>query len=896
MSLEIPGGGFSLTSWFISEGLDFITTLFTGDWFGFIQRMLDPFDLWFSSVFSGRPAVGIDSATDDLALFYISSLNPVVALWGIGIRGLEARGIPISSSGGAGAAAYQSLARAVLSDLQRQFDNPHRPALNPGPVPFWPPGVPVTGQTLYNYYSGLGLGIQQPDSTRYAILNRAIVDAFYTILIGQKFIDPTTGWPFPIYTPPPPPPPPPGPNPPPQQIPYPQPQPPPGATEDEICCWFETQYGYWIAQAVQSLHQLVGQTSGPQAGAFTIAQALLTVAREITIQTNMIKATADPYIVAHLQEIATAVTALYTRVNPDFDALVNHWLPELVKTIHDLPTRIPPEKEPDLTPLIHALEKLTKVIDVPPATLDWLASEGYITPGLRQILGEGPFGASLVAIVRDYGWKAISWFLEKTGWQWDGHQYRWTGFNNSIHNWVLGSVDGALKSGSDPIYPVVKGAIDALVKQLTPTAAPVLGNVGIDVDRLLAETVVPIFLLNGFFYIADFLGWDVSEQFKEYTELFTTLVGFEEISELVVGARMSHGPIKAAELQAKRLFRQDLPGAGQIYDLAARGLITHGHAAALNGYNGIPDELHGPLQAAAYSGLNPRQLLRLSATGLFTDLDLADEMTFSGLRAVSQHRMLIAAPYLASDPERKQLRATLEKAYIDGFLTDAQLVQQLDDAEHNTSRDLLVLDRVRFEKRMSIAKELEAEYTALFLGGIHNDHTFRANLVGLGLQDDRVNALAAKSEARAAVTLARQEAAAARALARATAAEERKAAIRNYLQGNINATLLAAALVETGLTPVQASAWVDMAALQLAGAPKYKFGLRLGPDQAQLLTDRVRALDDQRKRQLITDLQFVDALKALKIPTLYINALRAAADATITPAKSAILIPVETQT
>ncbi len=54
------------------------------------------------------------------------------------------------------------------------------------------------------------------------------------------------------------------------------------------------------------------------------------------------------------------------------------------------------------------------------------------------------------------------------------------------------------------------------------------------------------------------------------------------------------------------------------------------------------------------------------------------------------------------------------------------------------------------------------------------------------------------------------------------------------------------------------------------------------------------ALTDQRKRQLLTDQQYVDALKALGIPPKQINALRAAADAMVSPRTSAVLIPVST--
>src|SRR5581483_9550446 len=56
------------------------------------------FDEFFGQIFSGRPKLGKDSATDDVALFFIPSPNPVIKLWGMGIRILEAQGIPLSTS------------------------------------------------------------------------------------------------------------------------------------------------------------------------------------------------------------------------------------------------------------------------------------------------------------------------------------------------------------------------------------------------------------------------------------------------------------------------------------------------------------------------------------------------------------------------------------------------------------------------------------------------------------------------------------------------------------------------------------------------------------------------------------------------------------------------------
>ncbi len=151
-------------------------------WESFIQLLLDPWDLWFSSLFKGRPKVGIDSATDSDALFLLPSANPVVALWGLGIRELEALGIPISVSGGPGVATYQRLGANAQADLIRQFGQPE-------------------GGNLFSQYATLILQCTNPASNAACIATRAILDSHYPAAIKAGRIDPGTGFP-PVTTPP----------------------------------------------------------------------------------------------------------------------------------------------------------------------------------------------------------------------------------------------------------------------------------------------------------------------------------------------------------------------------------------------------------------------------------------------------------------------------------------------------------------------------------------------------------------------------------------------------------------------------------------------------------------------------------------------------------------------
>jgi len=128
-------------------------------------------------------------------------------------------------------------------------------------------------------------------------------------------------------------------------------------------------------------------------------------------------------------------------------------------------------------------------------------------------------------------------------------------------------------------------------------------------------------------------------------------------------------------MQAKATFKQEIPGTTALQGLVAQGLLDRTRARAIVQFNGTPDELEPIMQQSAYRGLNPRQMLRLIETHLFSDAEIADELTFSGMRPVSQHRMLVAAPYLASASARSALRSTAESAYVEGLLSDQDLFE-----------------------------------------------------------------------------------------------------------------------------------------------------------------------------------------------------------------------------
>jgi len=101
-------------------------------------------------------------------------------------------------------------------------------------------------------------------------------------------------------------------------------------------------------------------------------------------------------------------------------------------------------------------------------------------------------------------------------------------------------------------------------------------------------------------------------------------------------------------------------------------------------------------------------------------------------------------------------------------------------------------------------------------------------------------------------------------------------------------------LVATGLTPVQAGAWTALAELGVLGNQHVVFGLPLNPAEAALLRSRVAALTAQFEAALITAEQYGAGLRALKIPDVWVNALRAGAVRKIAPPKGLLVVPLST--
>lgn len=571
----------------------------------------------------------------------------------------------------------------------------------------------------------------------------------------------------------------------------------------------------------------------------------------------------------------------------------------------------------DLTPVVNAINHQTTFFDVPNSIAQQIAHDAMMPPQYVAAM-QGTAGDVADAVLGVLKWiydpdpagtvkdkeppamspstrSAIGWvrdilaglMREAPNWEKDFKDWLTPVLKNAMSNVI---------SAEDAVFaPIVKNLVGAVTKFLKPAggAVPALGMPGGDFDGPVAAATGVTLTTEFMAWLLSFIGINTGPALKHVVELIAAAVDFEELRDVLIGPLVREGIGAAATLNARAQFQQHTPGVGAVADWLARQLVPAGEANQLAAFDGINAHLFALMTTAAQKGINPRQLIQLLPTGLLSAADLTDELNFSGMRQASQHRMQLAAPYLASRAQRDALRSTLEAAYAAGLLADQDLQSQLDGIENVVDRDQLAISNAKWKKLIAITKQLENEYSTLYIGGVIDDATFRSDLTAIGLQQDVASAVAAVAEAKANAALVKRNIAEARALGRATQAEERRAAMKSFVTGQITVAALTAELLAAGLTPIQTAAWVELAQLQKGGGLKWLYGRQLSPGDATLLRQRVAALTDQRKRLQIDDPTYHQQLVALGIPDVWVNALRAAADAMITPKTSAFAIPVQ---
>jgi hypothetical protein len=683
-------------------------------------------------------------------------------------------------------------------------------------------------------------------------------------------------------TPPPPPPPPP----PPVTQPGGGPGPDPDGDEitNDLCAQLQ---GYFNA-----LTCAIAGMAPAGAPSSDCCDAVVTAIGDVTAQLSRVIAALP--VAPDLTSIVTALDTIATALASRAPASVTIDTTPIADALKPLADAIASSPATDVSGIVQQLAAIVGQGDVDQATIDALVAAGLLSASDGQTLQGIKWSDAISFIIGAAPVRAVEHFVKAVGADAETIGAEAVAAAGAGVTWVEQKVAAGITLERNVVLDVLQPILQSVLSAVTPASTPAIGQAGVDGDTVIADVATVMLNIKLLAMLLSMLREGAGEQLSNIGEKVLGLLGFEELREVQLGPLVKNGLAKVADMNAKALFQQDIPGVGQITNMVARGIMPAAQAAALLGYNGLHFALQPLVQTAAYRGLAPRQLLRLIESNLFTQGDILDELNFAGVRQASQQRMLTAAPWLATTSQRAQLKSALENEYTNGLISDSDLSQQLAQLEQNTDGDAMTLQRVQIEKLIAFCKNLERAYSKQFVAGLIDATAYQSNLAGIGLQADWINNRIAADTADVSAVQFKKQLAAELALERTTAAEERKAAVKNFTSGNTDEAGLLAALLLSGLNATQAAAWTDLAALQKSGGLRWTYGLQLPPIPAALLRQRVAALVDQRKSGLIQDPGFAAALSALGIPSQFVNAIMAAADALVKPLTSAVYLNVGT--
>ena len=874
------GSGSQVYLWLINAGFSAFFTALGIPWASLIITFIEDFVSFFAQFFSGRPAVGLDSATDDVALFLIPSANPIITLWGLGIRGLEAHGIPLSTSNAAQRALYEEVATAARNDLIRQF------GATAGAEYF----------TQYGYLTSL----KNPDSNTTALNARQLVDKHYTDAVTQGKIDPKTGFPYPTGT---------GPQ--------------PVSTTCTDPCQLELQsiLTSQMAPALNSIGAALQKIGGAlESGTDpNLAAHMQEIASSIVDLQTCVCADFNAFVNVLFPTMTKAVEGMQATGNTFVDVL----FPELIKAVQNIQFSggggggWPAEALTLLQSIAQALAKSAAGIDPPPPGFwDTIVRRGNVDPAVGQLVTAWPFQeiiTALTSVSRNLGGElgnveaGIGALAQNIILPWarrllqvvEGEADTFLAAAQAQAGPWAGKIANAFKAvvaalgGAESDVPRV--VFDAVAALATSGEAITADNVEDITFKMMGISFLVgqgIHLLAG---VASYLGYPMSSVWGHNATMMVDLLSFDEIRESV------HNPFWIAAIRRRAtqhynsVYRTEVPGYQHALQLWARRKLTTADRDNLLAANGLDTAYVAPEAAGAYrplsafllrSGFRNRDIPAAIENAIFEDQALAPQF-FPFMSDLLQS--------LAYDQIENQYVTALEQGYAKGAVSLGDLNAAMANLGWGQRAVTTVQKRAVLLQQTQLIEMVLKMYTPEVEDGLVPASTMQQALESAGAQpwwaEQQANVAQAKAAVRGFVK--------AESVARHTVDQQWTAEVRaitaQYAKGHMNAAqataalglayqtylgdLAAAGVPPDQLAPLTAAGPTLIAAIVAAAQARQAlnevlvFGLTLPKDKAELLQEEVAALEEQFAGALIDAPTLMAALLGLGIPKANAQAL-----------------------
>ena len=372
----------------------------------------------------------------------------------------------------------------------------------------------------------------------------------------------------------------------------------------------------------------------------------------------------------------------------------------------------------------------------------------------------------------------------------------------------------------------------------------------------------------------------------EVAAMIATAAGFEEITERALAPFLDAIIRNRAIQDANQKWPTRVPPGPQGLALFARRKIGPAQADQLQDFAGLDPTWRPAMYLGAYRPVTPFVL-----ASAFVDqpldrnviLDILQDNAYSDSHA---NTMADAIVYKSIANVRNAYLSQLITGYGKGVVGDAELQQALTDFNFSPQAQQYVMSHVLILRREVLAAETEKQIVPQIVAGLITPAAAQQQLEIAGVQPWYAELITGLAAVRAEIAVTKKELKAEEKLQAKQQLALQRTALADFANGSINAEALAAALIAAGLDPVVAASVVAEKSATQLGRLKLVYGQLLTPAEAKLQTERVDAVKNQLKEQLITYQQALAQLKGFGVTSADANAIVAGVAAAIAAAST----------
>lgn len=296
--------------------------------------------------------------------------------------------------------------------------------------------------------------------------------------------------------------------------------------------------------------------------------------------------------------------------------------------------------------------------------------------------------------------------------------------------------------------------------------------------------------------------------------MLATLSGFEEVTKAALGPLLGKAIATPASYDLNNKFRPNLPADRAVQILYSRRIIDSKTAHSLLGFAGYDDKYITEILAGAFRPVSPFVLSRLADGPDWDPAAMRELLRYSGYRDKDIDLLIKAFEAQALRSLRQQYLTAAMSSFENGFSSDKDLQDVLDNLHFNADAQDLIKKIAGLKKSDKVFKEHVDAETFAVNGAAITIGQYRANLTGLGLATETVNALIDHAQAHDAATAASAQRREVETLIR----HERQLYIQDWLlafqSGIVNEVELTAGLALIGLPPAVIVEYVALGELR----------------------------------------------------------------------------------